>query len=818
MERRADYYADAVRQMHQRCTEVQLRGLSATVLQQYLQVLEHYFTTFVECHELSLREAPPDHGQHGQAASFIEVELMRIELRERINAQIERVAAEMAGVATPPAAALERLNFNAAELGQFSGCAKDWSDFRSRYVRLVHTDDGIDAITKFRYLIDALSGRAAIVAGQWEASEERYVCAWNLLCEFYDDAGMQIQTYMDELLQHVRITEPSALRIHRLREHLEFIVGEMDALQLPMEAWATVIMYGARRALNDDVDARYAARNRVQSVSTLIQYLCDLEQELHIQEARGALPRRSDSVRDVSVSRAPETDAGDSSIRASQGKSAMRGMGARPRSVRVALPEGCARGVSNRPAVPIVEHPRRKNVRAEGGNQPPSMTSVASDNPVASIGRPNQSSVATAARIATGERIVSSEELQRAINVVYGVEEPPGASAPTSNATGKVQPHTVDELRKMRCPCCRRYHPLYKCFKFLAMPVDERDQRVSAWKLCRNCLHEGHATGRCYMASCRNCPPASRHNSVLCRSSPASAQRSRHLSPAANDRLTSYVNEARENPFRRRNEEGEAVSKISPRLKASVRENSSSASAAGRPAPQLRERSEQSQAVEAMRMEASPESKQEGGLSVPPLPTSEEWLDAVENLSRQNVDMSDEASEPMAIDPLSTAVDMPLGQHESSMSAPRVESSDTSAQCNAAAMTVQCDHPETVAAVAGITTHAAESILVEASGPFESDSITLEEEDELLSETDRDVLILHDHIRSEEGHVTRIGEAPLDRQDVFMSPMIVDNEPPVRLLADSASDQECYIKLASPGLNVEAREEDDAPKALSKSE
>lgn len=114
-----EFYADAVRQMHQMCSEAQLRGLSMSVLQQYLQMLEHYFNTFVEAHEASMRKAPPG---PGQAGTSVELHLLRIELRDRINAQIERLVAESEGVAPPSVNNAEQARISAVELSARLSC------------------------------------------------------------------------------------------------------------------------------------------------------------------------------------------------------------------------------------------------------------------------------------------------------------------------------------------------------------------------------------------------------------------------------------------------------------------------------------------------------------------------------------------------------------------------------------------------------------------------------------------------------------------------------------------------------------------------
>ncbi|CAH2097522.1 unnamed protein product [Euphydryas editha] len=75
------------------------------------------------------------------------------------------------------------------------------------------------------------------------------------------------------------------------------------------------------------------------------------------------------------------------------------------------------------------------------------------------------------------------------------------------------------------CIICDNNHKIYDCPTFKAMAIDERLKNVSKYKLCANCLRQGHPVSQCRMGPCRDCNK--RHNSLL--HNPASSD-SHHVS------------------------------------------------------------------------------------------------------------------------------------------------------------------------------------------------------------------------------------------------------------------------------------------------
>lgn len=78
----------------------------------------------------------------------------------------------------------------------------------------------------------------------------------------------------------------------------------------------------------------------------------------------------------------------------------------------------------------------------------------------------------------------------------------------TSNNRGK-------NSKRFSCIICNQGHKIYECPTFKAKGVDEKLNDVVKYKLCKNCLRQGHGQSECRMGPCREPGCSERHNSLL---------------------------------------------------------------------------------------------------------------------------------------------------------------------------------------------------------------------------------------------------------------------------------------------------------------
>lgn len=82
-----------------------------------------------------------------------------------------------------------------------------------------------------------------------------------------------------------------------------------------------------------------------------------------------------------------------------------------------------------------------------------------------------------------------------------------------NNNTKSFATMNFDKPPVYACIICSQNHKIYDCPNFKRMTVDERLTEATKYKLCLNCLRQGHPTHECRLGPCRECKK--RHNSLL---------------------------------------------------------------------------------------------------------------------------------------------------------------------------------------------------------------------------------------------------------------------------------------------------------------
>lgn len=344
-------------------------------------------------------------------------------------------------------------------------------------------------------------------------------------------------------------------------------------------------------------------------------------------------------------------------------------------------------------------------------------------------------------------------------------------------------------------------------------------------------------TGSCYMRSCANCPYGSRHNSILCRGSPASAQRTFASRKSRVQREAEELQAAsapksvkdehpRENPFRIQHRPTGAVRSAAVASTVSVANNQgthvSATTATGEsehsaptpividvpepgtvvsavscqplqgtaddesemeigdgafetPADMLKALDESAYGPESARMEA--ERARESKERAERVKTAKECLPVMEIMaSAEKIGVAKAAA------PESTL----KGQQDEVASAASVDNAET----------VQSTSTDQVPAMAfGNTTK--EGASAKAQDPIQSavEEMSLERENELLCDNDEDELMIQDDVVSE---IDRLTRPPAMTSQLCMSidPTDVGSLPPEELFSDILSDVQMHTEAA----------------------
>ena len=109
------------------------------------------------------------------------------------------------------------------------------------------------------------------------------------------------------------------------------------------------------------------------------------------------------------------------------------------------------------------------------------------------------------------EMLTFLETTFRALECVQ--EEKPNKSLSTNRTEHRRKPtkmvrayNAVSTTLDENCPCCKKRHSLYKCFKFATLSSTEKKLMINKHRLCRNCLGSGHLQADCKLSTrCQRC-------------------------------------------------------------------------------------------------------------------------------------------------------------------------------------------------------------------------------------------------------------------------------------------------------------------------
>ncbi|XP_037816904.1 uncharacterized protein LOC119607172 [Lucilia sericata] len=97
--------------------------------------------------------------------------------------------------------------------------------------------------------------------------------------------------------------------------------------------------------------------------------------------------------------------------------------------------------------------------------------------------------------------------------------------------------HITTSNDDSNCPCCNRRHFLYKCFKFISMPSNEKRELMKTKRICHNCLNVGHFSRECRStARCQTCQQ--KHHTIV---------HNEFTTSASTDQISSNRSETTEN-------------------------------------------------------------------------------------------------------------------------------------------------------------------------------------------------------------------------------------------------------------------------------
>lgn len=488
---RQGHYADTIQDLSNRCTKAALKELSTEEVHQRMQVLDTFYEKFQEEHERDMKGSSP---RANQASMHVDVELAYRGVRQRLSERLEISTPDAQPRAAPVSQVKERVPLDPALIGRFSGDLRDWMRFREVFARYVHSNRDLEPFTKYKYLLNALTDRAALLTRNWDKSEHGYEAAWANLREYYDEPLHQIQVYMDELMQISQEKGRSENCFRWMRRQLQFICTQLSATkQHTLEHWSPVMIWTARTILGAELTADLLRKYQTLTVPHIIRFVYDLEHEQ--QQLSGNMAKPLTSRQDASPPggsvknpKKPQAYMKSSQPQATGGQSKIE--------QRMVPPLGASSGDGKQSLLFDSAITSPSFIRNHPTSQPTRMEN------------PNPFSKATG----QAERMTRETNLFGPASGAAQVQ----SVAPNSIIIKKAPLPTSQEKRDTPCAYCHKDHAMHRCRHFIALTLTQRQEVVQERKVCPNCFRLGHPLVACPLGECHTCRNNIKHNSLIC--------------------------------------------------------------------------------------------------------------------------------------------------------------------------------------------------------------------------------------------------------------------------------------------------------------
>lgn len=132
----------------------------------------------------------------------------------------------------------------AIDIPRFDGQHKSWLEFRDSFISLIDKNEGIDDISKLRYLQSALQGSPALlVLENLEICAENYKQAWQTLCSRYEKPRLLVNKHLESLFSLDSINKETCTGIRRLIDITNTNLRALKTLKQPVDQWDRIIVF-----------------------------------------------------------------------------------------------------------------------------------------------------------------------------------------------------------------------------------------------------------------------------------------------------------------------------------------------------------------------------------------------------------------------------------------------------------------------------------------------------------------------------------------------------------------------------------------------
>lgn len=220
-----------------------------TEIQQRLNKLESLWTQFDEVQlEIEMLDTSDDAEEaSSEEREAFESEYFRLQshAEQIISTRVEHEVVRETPVPTAREASIDkqRIKLPALSLPEFDGDRKRWLGFKNTFAALVDSDNAINNVTKFRYLLSCLKNGTEKCLEAIEINEQNYKIAWDILENRYANLNIIKREHMRTLFEYPAIQRESHQVLRKFHDDMSQQLRALEALGDPVPEWARPMIY-----------------------------------------------------------------------------------------------------------------------------------------------------------------------------------------------------------------------------------------------------------------------------------------------------------------------------------------------------------------------------------------------------------------------------------------------------------------------------------------------------------------------------------------------------------------------------------------------
>lgn len=97
-------------------------------------------------------------------------------------------------------------------------------------------------VEKLQYLNLCLKGEASQLVVNIEVTDANFARAWHVLVDRYENKRVLIETHLASLFSLAKVNQQSASELKTLLRNVKEALGDLTALQCPVDAWDCILV------------------------------------------------------------------------------------------------------------------------------------------------------------------------------------------------------------------------------------------------------------------------------------------------------------------------------------------------------------------------------------------------------------------------------------------------------------------------------------------------------------------------------------------------------------------------------------------------